>query len=120
MSAALAEVDEEMAERTPSRRSRYRAAENQDDGSAEPQTAQEANAEYNEAVAERDEDANEALEWARSLEMTSIKFLGGKVFVEFKHGLESFKAKTSAQSVGDVPVTFTEALNRIAPHVKTI
>ncbi len=121
MSAALAEVHEEMAERTPSRRSRYRAVQDPDaqtdDTGEDPQTAQEANAEYNNAVEERDEDANEALEWARSLEMTSIKFLGGKVFVEFKHGLESFKAKTSAQSVGDVPVTFTEALNRIAPHV---
>ncbi len=49
--------------------------------------------------------------------MTSIKYLGGKVFVEFRHGLENFKAKTSAQSVGDVPVTFTDALNALAPHV---
>lgn len=117
MSAAETLVEDEVAARIPSRRSRYRAEDNPDDGGEAPQTAQEANAEYNEEVEEREEEENEALEWARSLEMNSIKFIGGKVLVEFRHGLENFKAKTSAQSVGDVPATFTEALNALAPHV---
>lgn len=118
-------VMDEVEEKKGSKRSRYRAAPDTsaptgdilDDIGAGPQTAQEANAAYNEAVEEREEEENEALAWARSLEMTSIKFLGGKVYVEFKHGIKNFKAKTSAQSVGDVPTTFTEALNAMAPHV---
>lgn len=107
------------------KRSRYRATADAsaptgdilDDIGAGPQTAQEANAAYNEAVEEQEEEEGKALDWARSLEMTSIKYLSGKVYVEFKHGIENFKAKTSAQSVGDVPTTFTEALNAMAPHV---
>ena len=60
MSAALAEVEEETVARKPSRRSCYRAES--DAGGAVPQTAQEANEEYLEAVEEREEEANEALE----------------------------------------------------------
>lgn len=126
MTATMEEVDEKRG----SRRSKYRAVPDagvpigdddiMNDIGADPVTAQEANAAYNEAVEEREEEANAALEWARSLELTSIKFTGGKAHITFEHGIEGFKAKTTAHSVGDVPTTFTAALNALVPHVASL
>lgn len=84
-------------------------------------TAHEANSAYNKRVKEQEEALNEALDWAKSLEITSIKHLNGKATVIFEHGLaENFKAKTNAQSTGDVPTTFTSALDALATHVSLI
>lgn len=126
MTAAMDEVEEKRS----SKRSKYRAVPDagvpvgdddiMNDIGAGPETAREANAAYNEAVEEREGEANAALEWARSLEITSIKLLGGKAHIEFQHGIEDFKAKTHVQSVGDIPTGFTDALAALAPHVANL
>lgn len=97
-----------------SRRTRYDAAKERQESTSTPQ---DANAAYNDRQNAEAAQDMQALEWVRGLEISSIKYLGTKVYFEFEHKIQSFKAKTKATSTNDIPESFTAALKNLASHV---
>lgn len=82
-----------------------------------PKTAQQANAEYNKKTAVKQKVFEAAKENASNAEITSVKYLAGKMFITRNELRNNADNKIETKS-GDEPAqTFIDALNALAPHV---
>jgi hypothetical protein len=83
-------------------------------------TAQEANAEYNEKDGARNKRIDEQRQKANSASISSVKYVGGKVFINYEVVEDNATKNVSERYDGEPSSAFIEALKALAPFVSDI